>query len=64
MSHKTEYYYAIRIGDPRRNDPYFMLESGKKVPALFATKKDADYAFSGLTEQSGCRVVRVAIRAG
>jgi hypothetical protein len=58
---KPETYYAVRIGDPRRHQPYFMLVDGKQVPALFATREEAEMC---KPKQPATKVVRVKIQAG
>jgi hypothetical protein len=56
-----EKYYAVRIGDPRYHEPYFMLRTGTRIPAIFETRKEAeDY----MPAQSSTKVVSVWITNG
>lgn len=59
-----ETYYAIRIGDPRRNLCYLMVRetdpSQGLTPHLFATRKQAETAFRSLTSRTA-KVVRVFV---
>lgn len=53
--------YAIRIGDPRRHTPYFMLREGTALPALFTRRYLAE---SQLPKKSSARVVRAWLHDG
>jgi hypothetical protein len=55
----TESYYAVRIGDPRRHLPYFMLQGGARTPALFATRTEAAKV---RPNEASNRVVKVWLR--
>lgn len=37
----TEKYYSIRIGLPRKHQPYLMLSENQETPAIFKTKSEA-----------------------
>ncbi len=66
MKHAPEYYYAIRIGDPRRHNPYFMLGTGvmgRQVPELFATRKDANEILNGFDDKTCKKVIRVKLQS-
>ena len=58
----TERYYAVRIGDPRTHDPYFMLDDskpdGKMLPAIFESRAQAEAA---RPKRSSTKAVRVWI---
>ena len=56
-----ERYYAVRVGNPRRDWPYFMVRDDSMVPALFESRADAEKA---APKQPRTRVVRVTIHDG
>lgn len=57
MIKKTrERYWAVRIGNPGKHFPYFMLGEDQATPALFVSKEEAaDYAEIGKDD----KIVRV-----
>lgn len=62
---RTEKYYAIRIGDPRRHQPYLMLSDDRTfgmVPILFTTRKQAESQLP--KSNKAARVVRASINYG
>lgn len=61
----VETYYAVRIGTPGRNAPYFMVRedvtNGKYTPWLFTTRADAE---AQCPKQPVTRVVKVRVSHG
>lgn len=52
-----EKYYAVRIGDPRRHSPYFMIRKDSScTPVLFLTRREAQ---KNLPDEPAVKVVRV-----
>ncbi len=55
----TEKYYAIRVGNPKRHTPYFLLREQSDTPAIFVKRKDAVKLASDWTDFT---VVEVELR--
>lgn len=51
-----ENYYAVRIGQPGKHAPYFMLREGASTPQLFHTEEDAKEAASNAPYRKAVRV--------
>ena len=57
----VETYYAIRVGDLRKDKPYYWQDDGDTA-VLFATKEEAALACTWFRDVCA-RVVRVRLRA-
>jgi hypothetical protein len=57
---KTETYYAIRIGVPKRHGPYLMLNPGQLEPKIFAARATAD-EFLAANKGASRKVVKVRV---
>lgn len=60
MSKFIEYYYAIRIGDPRRHTPYFKVRDNELTPQLFINRKEAERVLHPIDK--GWRIVKVVVK--
>lgn len=59
MRHSEE-YWAVKIGERPKNNPYFMInESDTEVPQIFTNKKKAEHEARRRTELG--KVVKVKI---
>ena len=61
-----EKYWAVKIGDPRKHHPYFMLAdflTDDTIPALFNKRESAEQAaIKRVSPKTTCKVVRVELR--
>ncbi len=55
----TEKYYAIRVGNPKRHKPYFLLQQQSDKPMLFVSRTEANKTASHWTDFT---VVQVELR--